>query len=91
MRPSRKGRCQMAADRAALLSCAQSFLATPRTAASRRRRSSLRLFELEQLARREVEHAGDDDIGELLDAHVVDVHALVVELAAVGDGVLERR
>ena len=30
-------------------------------------------------------------VRELLDAHVVDVHALVVELAPVGDRVLQRR
>src|SRR5688572_22757284 len=45
--------------------------------------------ELEQLRRLEIERAGDDGIGELLDADVVDVHRLVVELAPVGDGVFQ--
>src|SRR5262245_39619686 len=52
--------------------------------------SLLLLLKLEELACGEVEHVGDDDVGELLDAHVVDVDALVVELAAIGDRVLQR-
>ena len=45
--------------------------------------------EFEQLRRLEAEHAGDDGVGKLLDAHVVDVDGFVIELAAVGDCVLE--
>src|SRR5689334_21969864 len=45
--------------------------------------------ELEEVARVEAEHAGDDDVGELLDADVVAVDRLVVELAPVGDRVLQ--
>src|SRR5689334_24694704 len=45
--------------------------------------------EFQQLARREVQQPRNDDVGELLDADVVAVDRLVVELAAVGDGVLQ--
>ena len=45
--------------------------------------------EFEELRRLEIEHARDDGVGELLDAHVVDIDRLVVKLAAVGDRVFQ--
>src|SRR5574341_1881481 len=48
-------------------------------------------LEFEELRRLEIEHAGDDGVRELLDAHVVDVHRFVVELAPVGDAVFKAR
>ena len=47
------------------------------------------LAEHEEVARAEGQQAGDDDVGELLDADVVAVDGLVVELAAVRDRVLQ--
>src|SRR5919109_1595348 len=50
---------------------------------------ALFLAEHEQVARPEVQQARHDDVGERLDADVVAVDGLVVELAPVGDRVLE--
>ena len=49
------------------------------------------LGELEQRRRLEVEQTRDDQVGEGLDPDVVQVDRLVVELAAVGDRLLEFR
>src|SRR5512137_1313349 len=73
--------------------------ATPRVSSQNKRSSSakqlaqvhvalLLLRELEQLRRLELEHARDDQVRESLDADVVEVDRLVVQLAAVGDGFL---
>src|SRR5512134_1834600 len=49
----------------------------------------LLLRELEQRRRLEIERARNDQVGKRLDADVVEVHGLVVELAPVGDRLLE--
>ena len=49
----------------------------------------LRVVELEQLKRFEIEHARDDDVGELFDADVIEVDRFVIELSPIGDGVFE--
>ena len=51
--------------------------------------SDFLVLELKQIERLEIEKARDQDVRELLDAYVVDVHALVVELATVGDAVFQ--
>src|SRR5688500_15426380 len=48
-----------------------------------------RRFEFEEAERLEQKRARDHIVGKLLDAHVVDVDGLVVELAPVGDRVLQ--
>lgn len=46
-------------------------------------------IDLPQGAGGKVEQPGDDDVGELLDADVVDGHRVVVVLAAVSDHILQ--
>ena len=64
-----------------------------RSAAEQRLQIDIRLLsdaELQQRLLAVAERARDQQVGELLDAHVVYIDRLVVPLAAVGDGVLER-
>ena len=64
-----------------------------RPAAEERLQIHIRLLgdaELQQRLLGVAERACDQQVGELLDAHVVHIDRLVVPLAAVGDGVLER-